>query len=164
MPYEVQSKNIDIMILQFGMNDCNYWKSDQGLPRVSPRSFTANLHEIIERGLHFGVKKILLNSNHPTGRDTNAMPYANISYQESNEIYNAIIREVAANSDPRVMLNEVERAFNKYTRGDRSRLEELLLPAPDLLHLSERGHDLYLESVYPRVERAVLEVVGTEEE
>jgi lysophospholipase L1-like esterase len=164
MPYEVQSKDVDIMIVQFGMNDCNYWQSDRGIPRVSPRAFAANLHEIIARGFHFGMEKILINSNHPTGLESDLMPHANISYQESNEQYNAIIREVAANCGPSVTLNEIETVFKKYAGGDRKRLEELLLPAPDLLHLSKKGHDLYFETVYPKVEQAVLEISGTSRE
>ncbi len=35
MPYEIQNSYPDILIIQFGMNDCNYWKSDNGVPRVN---------------------------------------------------------------------------------------------------------------------------------
>ena len=157
MPYEIQSQHVDILIVQFGMNDCNYWQTDRGLPRVSPKAFAANLEEIIARAFNFGAHRILLNTNHPTGLDQKTMPFTNISYQQSNEQYSQIIRGVAAGSDPRVILNDVEKAFRTYTNGNRERLLELLLPNPDLLHLSERGHDLYFEVVYPAVEAAVLD-------
>ena len=49
MPYEVQSLAPEIVIVQFGMNDCNCWVTDRGLPRVSERAFTANLVEMIDR-------------------------------------------------------------------------------------------------------------------
>ena len=38
MAYEVQSHSPTILIAQFGMNDCNYWKTDLGLPR-QPKEF-----------------------------------------------------------------------------------------------------------------------------
>ena len=63
MPFEIQNYKPEILIVQFGMNDCNYWLSDKGLPRVSKKSFKANLEEIITRGFNFGCKKILKMGN-----------------------------------------------------------------------------------------------------
>jgi lysophospholipase L1-like esterase len=156
MAYEVQSPGADILIVQFGMNDCNYWKSDRGMPRVSKKVFWANLHEIIDRALACGVQKIFLNSNHPTGRNDEILPHTNLTYQQSNEQYNAIIRKVASERSDNVSLNEIETIFKKRTGDDKDKINELLMPEPDLLHLSEKGHDLYYESVYPRIETAVL--------
>lgn len=163
MPYEIQSQQPDLLLVQFGMNDCNYWQSDRGLPRVSPKAFAANLEEIIARAFNVGVKKVLLNTNHPSGRDQ-VLPLTNISYRQSNEQYNQVIREVAANSAGPVTLNDVEQAFKTYTEDRPDLLAELLLPAPDLLHLSERGHDLYFEIVYPVLEAAVLELIKADEQ
>ena len=47
MPYDVQSHEPEILIVQFGMNDCNYWETDRGMQRVNPQSFEANINEII---------------------------------------------------------------------------------------------------------------------
>src|SRR3546814_328317 len=80
MPYEVQSHGVDILIVQFGLNDCNYWQSDGGLPRVSPAAFAANLKEIVERGRAFGAGRIFLHNNHPTTRGRELMPSANTTY------------------------------------------------------------------------------------
>ena len=33
MPHDVQEIGPDIIYIQFGMNDCNYWQTDRGLPR-----------------------------------------------------------------------------------------------------------------------------------
>src|SRR6267378_1663214 len=66
MPYDIQSHPIDILFVQFGMNDCNYWLTDKGVPRVSPMAFEANLLEIIDRAQAIHVKKIFLSTNHPT--------------------------------------------------------------------------------------------------
>ena len=56
-------------------------------------------------------------------------------------------------------MSDVEKAFKTYASGSRERLLELLLPSPDLLHLSEQGHDLYFEVVYPVIEAVVLELI-----
>ena len=84
MPYEIQSQNVDVLIIQFGLNDCNYWLTDRGMPRVSPTAFEANLKEIILRGKNFGSKYIFLNSNHPTIRDFEFLPETSITYEQSS--------------------------------------------------------------------------------
>jgi len=139
MPYEVQSAPPEVLIIQFGMNDCNYWTTDNGLPRVSKKSFCANLEEIIVRGLNFGVRKIFVNTNHVTGL-TQKFPYAEITYQQSNEEYNHLIRETCESLD--VVVNDIEKVFKKQHNA----LDFLL---PDLLHLNERGHILYFGAIYP---------------
>lgn len=159
MPYEVQSQNADIIILQFGMNDCNYWQTDYGVPRVSPKAFEANLDEIITRAFNRDVKKVLINTNHPTGLTDRIMPGTSISYQDSNALYNTIIRRVAQRGDERVVLNDIEQFFFEHAGGDPKRLEELLLPAPDLLHLSDKGHELYCRYIGPVVEAAVIDLI-----
>jgi acyl-CoA thioesterase I len=159
MPYDLQSHNPDAVIVQFGMNDCNYWETDKGNPRVSPKAFAANLEEIITRAFTFGAQRIFLHTNHPSGRDQKPMHYTTMTYQENNERYNQIIREVAGNFDSRVTLNDIEKAFDEFTGRERSKLLPLLLPEPDWLHLSEKGHDLYFGSVYPVIKEYVLEVI-----
>lgn len=158
MPYEIQSHHPDLLIVQFGMNDCNYWQTDRGLPRVSPKAFKANLEEIITRAFAFGAHKVFLNTNHPTGLDQQVMPFTSICYQQSNEQYNQIIREVASSQDARVTLNDIEEVFKTYTNNSREQLLSLLLP--DLLHLSERGHDLYFKVIHPVIEEAILELIN----
>lgn len=153
MPYEVQSHGVDILLVQFGMNDCNYWQSDRGLPRVSRPAFRANLEEIIARGYQFGAKRVLLNSNHLTGREIEPMPFSEITYQQSNLIYNQIVRDIGNSEDPRILFTDIERIFENETGGDANRLKALLLP--DLLHLSEAGHEVYFRALRPVVEQAV---------
>lgn len=157
MPYDVQSQNPDVLIVQFGMNDCNYWETDHGNPRVSPRAFAANLEEIIARGLAFGAKRIFLHTNHPTGRDRTPMHHTTLTYQENNRRYNELVREVARGQAECVVLNDIEAAFVAYTRGDRERLASMVLP--DGLHLSEQGHDLYYDTVFPIIRNGILEMI-----
>lgn len=145
MPYDVQSHGVDVLIVQFGMNDCNYWQSDCGVPRVSKGAFAANLEEIIQRGRIFGAKQIFLHTNHPTTRTSDIFPYADVSYEDSNRAYNSIIRNVAAKHESVVRFNDIEEIFLNYAGMDETKADALLLS--DKLHLSKLGHDLYFESV-----------------
>ncbi len=152
MPYEIQTYSPDILIVQFGMNDCNYWESDKGNPRVSPKAFAANLEEILMRAFSFGSKKVILNTNHVTGRDNHVFPYTNITYQNSNEIYNNIIRNTASIYKNNVILNDMEKIFQN-TAKTRDELMELVLE--DLLHLSKKGHDIYYKTIFPKIEMTI---------
>lgn len=158
MPYDVQSHGVDVLILQFGMNDCNVWASDGGLPRVSPDAFRANLEEIIRRAVRFGAHTVLLNTNHPTGRDDELLPNTTLTYQAHNARYNQVIREVGEHGDDRVVLNDVEARFEALVGDDPGRLSELLLP--DGLHLSEAGHDVYFDAISGVVEASVRRIVA----
>lgn len=153
MPYDIQSHRPDLLIVQYGMNDCNYWQTDGGLPRVSPRAFKANLHEILERAFTFGTSQVILNTNHPTARNGKPMTNTHLTYEDSNHLYNRLIREVATEWDDRVWLNDMETIFAQHVVGRTENLHHLLLP--DLLHLSEEGHDLYYSILQPLVTKAV---------
>lgn len=155
--YEIQSDKPDIVVVQFGMNDCNYWQSDKGLARVSIEAFSANLSEIITRVVHFGAKKVFLNTNHPTLLNQVRFPHTHTTYQESNFLYNEAIRSIAKNSY--VELNDIESEFFKAIQENRHSLAELLLPG-DNLHLSKKGHDLYYSLIYPKIENAVSEIIS----
>jgi lysophospholipase L1-like esterase len=158
MPYDVQSHGVGVLLLQFGMNDCNYWQTDHGLPRVSPKAFAANLEEIISRAFVFGAQRVLVNTNHPTARDRDLLPFTNTTYEASNKLYNSVIRGVVAGQNQKVILNDVETHFNRYVGNDRGKLKELLLD--DGLHLSQKGHDFYYELVDPVVEKVIREISG----
>lgn len=41
----------DVVVIQFGLNDCNRWKDGQGLPRVTLPAFRANLEELVARAM-----------------------------------------------------------------------------------------------------------------
>jgi lysophospholipase L1-like esterase len=152
MAYDVQGHGIDAILIQFGMNDCNYWESDAGLPRVNPSSFRENLREIINRAKHFGARKVILNTNHPTLK-IQKLKYADISYQESNEEYNKIIREVSELENTRLI--DIEQIWKgKIDNG--TNLKPLLLE--DQIHLSRLGHKLYYEIVMPVIEATLREL------
>ena len=160
MPQDVQKDGVDVLIVQFGLNDCNYWQTDGGVPRVSVSGFAANLEEIVDRGYVFGASRVLLNTNHPTARDREPLLFLGEPYERSNERYNEITRSVARALGDRVVLTDMEAAFRRQTGGSRDKLLPLLQPEPDLLHLSEAGHDLYVEALTPPIEAAVSEAIA----
>ena len=158
MPYDVQSHGADILIVQFGMNDCNYWQSDRGLPRVSPDSFRANLDEIIDRGFKFGAKHVLVNTNHPTLLNETIFPLTNLTYEESNQRYNEVIRSVSNSANEDVSINDIGLEFRIKIEDEDARHADLLLE--DRLHLSANGHDLYYRLIAPVVEQSLFSCLG----
>jgi acyl-CoA thioesterase-1 len=158
MPYEVQSIGPEVMIVQFGMNDCNVWQSDRGNPRVSPRAFEANLREIIQRGVTFGARAIFLQTNHPTTLDHTPLAHSTVTYEAQNRTYNELIRHVAATSPTGVRITDIAAAFDAAMTGDPTAGERYVLP--DGLHLSEEGHDLYFRTVYPGLSDCVRQLLA----
>ena len=151
MPREIQSDPPDIIIVQFGMNDCNYWRSDNGIPRISKESFKANLKEIINRCFHFNISDIFVITNHPTSL-TDTIPFVGISYQQSNEEYNHIILEVCED-ERNLYLIDMEKKFKSNMFHHDHLPNHYLLS--DFLHLNQHGHDLYYETVYPVIKEVV---------
>jgi lysophospholipase L1-like esterase len=155
-PKDLQQYRPDIVTLQFGLNDCNCWVSDGGLPRVSEASYRANLTEMIERARRFGTRRIIMSTNHPTLR--HKVLLSGESLEDRRRRYNGIVREVAAPSGAE--LCDIEEAFATF--NDRE-LSEMLLPYPDHLHLSLTGHQHYANYIQPSILRAVADVVTMEE-
>lgn len=153
--FDIQAAGVDAILVQFGLNDANRWETDRGLPRVSEAAFEANLEEIIARARANGAGPVLLNTNHPTTRDVQNFPHYPATYESGNRRYNQIIRDVAAR-DNKIVLTDIEAAFLQRTRAG-TPLASLLLA--DGLHLSEAGHDLYLELLAPPVLAAAQSIV-----
>ncbi len=151
MPFDIQSHKVDILIVTFGMNDCNYWLTDRGLPRVSPKAFEANMLEIIDRGYNFGAKAVIIHTNHPSPRK-NIMVGTAITYQESNHMYNNIIRKVAQEVKNTnfidlecIMLDMIARCEYKIEDFTQS----------DGVHLSEIGNTVYYRHMKKEIERII---------
>jgi len=151
---DVQNAKPDVMTLQFGLNDCNCWETDRGLPRVSELAYRANLLEMIDRARHFDTRHIILSTNHQTLRHKKLAN--NKTLEESRIRYNEIVREVAA--ETKVTLCDIEKGFNSFSKLE---LAELLLPEPDVLHLSPKGHQYYAELIFPYVMQAVQRCVSS---
>jgi len=144
--YDVTSHAPNYIYLQFGMNDCNYWIDNNGLPRVSPRAFVANLVEIAEKCFAASSQRVFLATNH-LSRKGMIGAENNISYDQSNENYNELIREayhilVNKNLPASLLDHENDWKHQIAIKNDLS-LEDLLLE--DGIHLSSIGHELYSE-------------------
>lgn len=160
IPVEVQKHAPDIVMVQFGMNDCNYWITDQGMPRVSKGAFEQNLKEILERCFNFNARHIFLNTNHPSARNFPLDAKPEISYQNSNEAYNQIIRNVAADySKEKLTLTDMEAVFLNDFEVNSTTYESFVLPSPDLLHLNLKGHDLYYSTLSDVVKQKLLQLI-----
>lgn len=61
-------ENPGTVVIQFGLNDCNRWDTDHGLPRVSVRAFEANLHEMVARSRRLRAQRVVLVSLTPCTR------------------------------------------------------------------------------------------------
>ncbi|WP_186297711.1 SGNH/GDSL hydrolase family protein [Sedimenticola selenatireducens] len=147
-PRDVQVLQPDIITIQFGLNDCNCWDSDRGLPRVSEAGYRANLLEMIDRSKTFGAEHIILSTNHPTLRNH---PLASKqTLEDRRKIYNEIIREVV--NDSKVILCDIDQEFADVSKEN---LSEMLMPEPDVLHLSEKGHAKYAKAIYTPISRSI---------
>ena len=142
MAFDVTNHGIEVIYIQFGMNDCNYWKTDKFMPRVSKAAFEANLIEIADRAKMAGAKKLFIGTNHTTPKLSPFEHYSAVSYQNSNAEYNDIIRKVAKSESLILVDNELNW---KRAISNGSVLNELLLA--DEIHLSEKGHAVYADFV-----------------
>ena len=156
-PRDVQECEPDLLTLQFGMNDCNRWETDNGLPRVSEAAFGANLVEMIDRARHFGVRHVILATNPPSLRIRPVPPFEE-AYEDANARYSEIVREVAAETG--VELCDVRAGFEAFALEE---LRPLLLDPPDLLHLSATGHARYAELIWTSLARAAAGLLGRAE-
>lgn len=159
MPHDVQSHDVDILFIGFGMNDCNYWETDKGVPRVSPLGFEANMKEIIERARVNGTKEIILHTNHSSPL-RKKMCGQFFTYHDSNAKYNDIIRKVAR-EDNSLLFSDIEAEIDKYLKDNN--LPDNAHVLPDGVHLNELGHKLYFEFIKPALRIAVDRVIGTDE-
>jgi lysophospholipase L1-like esterase len=148
IPSHLQNERPDVVYVQFGLNDCNFWITDEGHPRVSIAAFEANLHEIVRRARLFGARKVLIGTNHltkPGGpMEAKISKKAPCSYRDHIIQYNEAIRRVALTGEAKLV--DVETAW---TAGLGRYGESAELLQPDGIHLSAKGHDFYHEIVGP---------------
>ena len=53
----------ELVYVQYGSNDANFWETDRGLSRVLPEEFEQNMVSIVKRCWNFGAS-VILGSNH----------------------------------------------------------------------------------------------------
>jgi len=152
-PADVQRWSPDILFIDYGMNDCNCWSTDHGVPRVSEAAFRANLQEMIARGRVFGASEIILATK--TRSLKRKVMLNGLRYEDANTRYSEIIREVAGEAN--VTLFDPRRSFDALSVDA---LAEKLLPYPDVIHLSPKGHAWYAELSWPILRAAVNAILG----
>ena len=152
-PKDLQDHRPEVVTIQFGLNDCNCWLTDGGLPRVSEAAFRANLFEMIDRARRSGATHVILANNHPTLR--HKVMLDNRTYEDSNARYSVILESVAREAETHFC--DVRSAFQDRRAGP---LDALLLPYPDQLHLSVKGNALYAETIWHTLRKCVDEVVA----
>ena len=141
MPYATNNLNIHSFIIQFGLNDCNHWDSDKGLPRVSEKSFEANILEIANRAKYAGAKNIIINNNHLTS--VGVLKKYNVDYDFWSKKYNNILREIQNLDNLNIHFNDIELKIEKYLTKNKYHRKDILMP--DGLHLNEIGHKIYFD-------------------
>ena len=150
--YDVISHKPDFVLIQFGMNDCNYWVSDSGQPRVSKGAFLHNILEISHKCISSGVKALILSTNHFSSKGILKICDKEISYDQSNRDYNNLTREAyktISSEFPTLLLDNELFWQNKLQSENNLDLTELLLS--DGIHLSEKGHNIYAEYIIPEI-------------
>lgn len=152
MHYDVTSHRPDYLMIQFGINDCNYWATDNNMPRVSKKTFVANLEEIVERAMNSGTHHCLINTNHPLLKGE-FEHFPEKTHSQTNAEYNNLIRvahnKMSSNQWP-VTLIDIEATWKSYLeKNPLVSLKDLLLT--DGVHLSLLGHNVYNKSIVPLI-------------
>ena len=152
LSFDVLVHRPDYVLIQFGLNDCNYWETDFGSRRVSPEAFKANLEDIIGKVLNSGTKYCFLNTNHPTDKGNLGNNKTKI-FEDSARYYNEIIREVYnqfLDSGVPIVLFDVEKHISKLIDLNPSKGIRCYL-LDDGIHLNEEGHKVYADFIVPQL-------------
>jgi lysophospholipase L1-like esterase len=145
-PENVQRHRPDVVVIQYGFNDCNRWLTDRGLPRVSEMAFKANLIEMVRRSRVFGAKEVIIINMYSTLKGG--------AYELRRQSYNMAIEEIIFNEP--VTRFDISHKFS-------DRENEFLLQPPDGIHLNENGHkflaDILELSILKKVRRIVYDKI-----
>lgn len=133
LSYDVTSHKPDLVYVQFGLNDCNVWQTDFGVPRVAPEAYQANLLEIVAKIRAAGTRRVMLATNHPC--------LLGAAYEERLLVYNELAREAARKAE--CTLFDI--------RAQAQPFDTATMLMPDGIHLSESGHEHYFRCLRPRL-------------
>lgn len=148
LEHDILSHEPEIVWVQFGLNDANYWRSDRGLPRTLLDTYSSNMTEIITRIFSVGTLQVLVATNHRVSRIP--VHLADNRYSENVVAYNKAVRNVVEKFTPSpVYLVDIERELYS-AFGDST---EYLLD--DGVHLGPKGHDKYAEIAAREIRTAI---------
>jgi len=137
----------DLVVMQFGYNDCNFWVSDSGYPRVNINSFKFNLIEIVNKLRVNKVKQIILCTNYLMPIEVKKIN--NKSWNENIKPYNQIIRLIA--KQKKTYLIDLEKKFVDRTK------KNYLHENGKWLHLSTKGNVVYYKLVANIIKNILIE-------
>ena len=145
LEFDILKRKPEIVIIQFGLNDCNIWTSEFENSRVNIISFENNLIEICKKIYSSGAKKVFLNTNHPT------LKKSNFNYQNQSINYNKSIRNAfdKLKQEYNISLIDIESKFNNELFKDSNFIKKSLLD--DGIHLSEFGQIKYYEIIIEEI-------------
>ena len=145
LEFDILKRKPEIVIIQFGLNDCNIWTSEFENSRVNIISFENNLIEICKKIYSSGAKKVFLNTNHPT------LKKSNFNYQNQSINYNKSIRNAfdKLKQEYNISLIDIESKFNNELFKDSNFIKKSLLD--DGIHLSELGQIKYYEIIIKEI-------------
>ena len=138
-PNIINKYPIDILFIQLGINDANYWESEGGRhARVSLGAFTENCKEIVDRAILSGVSQIRFFTSHKLEK----MVIQNGQQVQLNELvkpYNDAIIKICWEGISNLKVFDIQKVW-----GDLPKIihRESLLPN-DGVHLSIKGHEVY---------------------
>ncbi len=131
LPKYIQEIKPNIITIQCGLNDCNYWVTDKGFPRVSKECYRNNLNKMIDLANKFEIEKIIFIGSHPVTKKI----LGPMTLEKSRQEYNKIFIEVAQNR--KITYIDIESQFENIN-------EYLLI---DGVHLNKKGHIKYAEII-----------------
>lgn len=149
--FEVCYGEIICVVIQFGINDSNYWLSDNGCPRVSVDNYIKNITSMVEHCLNYDPKvKIIIQDNHFCTKRISIGEHV-MSLGNSTMEYN----EALANSEillghPNVYLLKYSEFFGAINSSSVRLLQD------DGVHLTHTGQHLLAKKYAEMIERHVL--------
>lgn len=136
-PRFVQNSGADVLVIQFGLNDCNYWQTDKGVPRVNINSFYNNLLEMADRAKMNNISQTIFLTNHPISKLIDVSDIE-INLEENNKLYNQKIMNLAYKNN--IMVIDIHAQLSKHEN------KEFL--SSDGIHLTKDGNIHYANIVY----------------
>jgi len=163
---DVLSRNPDVVILQFGINDSaiDVWKqppADQ--PRVPLKQYEINLRYFITVLKKRGVNVLLMTPNPLRWTPRLKELYDKTPYEPENpdgmnhllKLYTETVRKIARTE--KVSLVDVAKAFENYAQDGHQSMDDLLL---DGMHPNQQGHRLIAGLLSPRIVELSKESLG----
>lgn len=149
LQYDVLNHKPNHILIQFGLNDCNYWEDSFGFPRTEKNDFFKNIFNIIKKVSSIKVSNIFLCTIHPTNKGIIKIGEKKIPYDKIQKEYSAIIKDIYfkfKNQYPLTLL-DLQQYFESNEQFTKNNVHLL----NDGIHLSHYGHKLYSNYVIPNV-------------